>query len=77
MTDFIEFGALNVPVTIEFRDGARDVPDYFARLLSASGIDFHAVTFEEATALIATIHTRNYLNGVVSGVISTHRKSIG
>jgi len=66
-----------VAVTVEFLDGERDVPQYFARLVAASGIDFHAVTFEEATLLVSRIGERNYLNGIVNQTIAAHRKNIG
>lgn len=62
-------------VRIEFRDGAYDVPAYFARLVVGSGIDFHAVTFEEARSLVTSIGTRRYLNGVANGMIADHQKN--
>ena len=77
MNDFIEFGALNVVVTVPFRDGERDVPDYFAQMISSSGIDFHAVTFEEATKLVSELHMRSHLNGIAANVIAGHRKTYG
>lgn len=59
-------------LTVEFRDGERDVPEYFVRLLSASSIDFHAVTFEEARDLLNHAMERQYLNNFQEQLIAEH-----
>lgn len=61
-------------VTIEFRDGAYDVPAYFGSLVVGSGIDIHAVTFEEARVLVSSIGLRRHLNGVANRMIVDHQR---
>ena len=62
------------PVSLEFLDGERDVPRYFADLVAASGVDFHAATFEEITRLVSEIGMRRHLNSIVTGMIRDHRR---
>jgi len=59
-------------VTVEFRDGERDVPEYFVRLLSALSIDFHAVTFEDARIVLNEAMTKRWLNDFGEKLVSDH-----
>ena len=59
-------------VEIDFRDGTRDVPAYFAQLMSASGVDFYAVTFEEARQIVGAALERNHLNRLQEKMVIEH-----
>lgn len=59
-------------VSIDFRDGTRDVPAYFARLMSASAVDFYAVTFEEARQIVGEAMGRNHLNDLQEKMVTEH-----
>lgn len=59
-------------VTVDFRDGERDVPAYFVRLMSASGLDFYSVTFEEARAIVGAAMARNHLNDLQERMVTEH-----
>jgi hypothetical protein len=63
---------MSAVVTVEFRDGEHDVPDYFVRLLSASSVDFYAVTYEEAQKIVNNAMTTNYLNNFQEQMIVKH-----
>lgn len=63
---------MNDLVTVDFRDGTRDVPAYFARLMSAAGVDFYAVTFEEARKIVGAALERNHLNSFQEKLVTDH-----
>lgn len=59
-------------VSIDFRDGTRDVPAYFAQLMSAAGVDFYAVTFAEARKIVGAAMERNHLNHLQEKMVTEH-----
>lgn len=59
-------------VPVDFRDGTRDVPAYFVRLMAAIGVDFYAVTFEEARQILGAAMTRNHLNDLQERLVTEH-----
>lgn len=63
---------MNDLMRVDFRDGERDVPAYFVRLMSASGIDFYSVTFEEARTIVGKAMARNHLNDLQERLVVEH-----
>jgi hypothetical protein len=77
MFEGISFGQENVVKEVQFRDGPHDVLPYIISMITAAGIDTHAVTYEEALDLVGEATTRRFLNGKLSSMISDHRKNYG
>jgi hypothetical protein len=58
------------PKVVEFRDGARSVPEYVADLLAA--IDTSALTYDEAIAAMNDRLLGGYVAGAVDAMIDMH-----
>lgn len=61
-------------VTLEFRDGQRDVPDHVGVLLQA--VDTHKLTYDQAIAHSQKILLRERLNQSQRSLITEHFREL-
>jgi hypothetical protein len=57
-------------VTVEFRDGQRDIPRHLAVLMA--GIETHTMTYEQAVRYANQAVVKNRLNAAQRNMVNSH-----